>query len=107
MIGLIVCLILSGVIFTPIIIFKNRIGFQKLELIAKIIAIILFALGVVRSFWNDAFVWVINGGVYGEIYYQQSDILQSLLRWGLMLSFVVYPCAIFFKGRPLRNISIY
>ena len=44
---------------------RNTItGFQKLELIAKIIAIILFALGVIRSFWNDAFVWVINGGVY-------------------------------------------
>ena len=79
----------------------------KIVKIIKTLAIILFVLAVLRSFLNDSFIWVINGGNYAEHYYKTTDILQSLLRWGLTLSFIVLPCAAFFKTRVLKNVAIY
>ena len=86
----------------------TNIHFQKTVLLTiKILTIILFVLAVARNFLNDNFVWIINGGTYGDVYYQNVDIAQSLLRWGLTLSIIVLPCAAFFKTRVLRNIAIY
>lgn len=86
---------------------KFLIKKDKINLILKILAITLFTLGIVRCFLNDNFIWVINGGTYGETYYKTKDILQSLLRWGTFFAYVVYPCAVFFKARVLKNFAIY
>lgn len=87
--------------------FRKKIGDKAFWIILKVLAVAYFTLGIVRCFLNDSFIWVINGGTYGGVYYKDSDVLQSLLRWGLYLGYVVYPCAVFFKSRVLKNIAIY
>lgn len=103
-------LIIVGIVFAtiiPLVIFKNKLNKKILLLSMKILAIILFALGIIRCFLSDNFIWTINGGTYGGLYYKRKDIVQSLLRWGLFLSYVVFPCAMFFKHRVLKNFAIY
>ncbi len=102
-----VILALSLVVVLPLIIFKNKIGEKNILLIARILAISFFALGILRCFMNDNFIWVINGGTYNLTYYQTTDILQSLLRWGMMLGYVVYPVAVYFSTRTTKNFAIY
>lgn len=84
---------------------KIPTGFIKL--FCKILAVALFALGTFRVFLNDNFIWMINGGNYGEAYYQTQDVRQSVLRWLTYLSFMVYPCAAFLKIRTLKNFAVY
>lgn len=107
MINIFIILALVLGAFIPLYVLKDKLNKEKLILTTKILAIVLFSLGVFRNFLNDNFVWVINGGRYGGIYYKTKDVLQSLLRWGMMLSFIVYPCAIYFKHRVLKNFAIY
>lgn len=95
------------VAFALLMIFKQKIGEKKMTLILKVMSIALLVLFTVRSFLNDNFVWVINGGVYGGVYYENHDYLQSILRWGILVAFVTYPCAIFFKSKFLKNLAIY
>lgn len=104
--SLIVALAVS-VCFILLFIFKNKISQKNINTILKIAAVGLFTLGVLRNFLNDNFVWVINGGTYLEVYYDKRDIIQSLLRWGHYLSYVVLPCAVFFKIRTYKNFAIY
>lgn len=73
----------------------------------KILAVALFVLGTFRMFLNDAFIWVINGGEYDLTYYEKTDVGHSILRWFTYLSFMVYPCAAFFKLRTMRNFAVY
>ena len=80
---------------------------NKILLSIKILSVILFVLGVFHNFLNDNFIWVINGGTYSEVYYHNTDILQSLLRWGLVLGIVICPVAAFFKTRVIKNFVIY
>lgn len=107
MLAPIIVLLLSAGVFVPLYIFRDKITSDKMNLIAKIMAIVLFTLGVFRLFLNDSFVWVINGGAYGGIYYKTTDVLQSILRWGMTFAYIVYPCAIFFSLRTLKNFAIY
>lgn len=103
-------LLIFGIVavsFVLLLIFKNKLGKDKVILLLKIFSVSLFVLVNFRSFLNDNFVWVINGGTYGSIYYKTSDVWHSILRWTLMLSYVAYPCAIFFKSKFLKNVSIY
>lgn len=107
MLASIIVILLSAGIIIPLCILKNKIGIEKISLIAKIMAIVLFVLSIVRLFLNDSFIWIINGGTYGDIYYKTTDVLQSLLRWGLTLAYIVYPCAVFFSTRTLKNFAVY
>lgn len=107
MLPLIIILLVSAGIFVPLFILKNKIGIERLRLIAKIMAIALFTLALIRLFLNDSFIWVINGGTYGGIYYKTTDVWQSILRWGMTFAYIVYPCAIFFSLRTLKNFAVY
>lgn len=103
-------LIILGIVvcaFLPLVLCKNKLGEKRIDLILKILSISLFALAFVRCFLNDRFIWVINGGTYGESYYKDQDVLQSLLRWGITFAIVVYPCAVFFSKRIFKNWAIY
>ena len=91
----------------PLIVFRKRIGENRFRMIVKILSIALFCLAFIRMYLNDNFIWVINGGVYDNTYFHTTDILQSLLRWGMLFAFVVYPCATFFKTRTLKNFAMY
>jgi len=91
----------------PLIILKNKVSNNMILKLCKIFAIVLFLLATIRCFLSDGFIWVINGGVYGGFYYKDFNLLQSLLRWGLLLSIIVYPCASFFKNQTMRNVACY
>lgn len=106
MLAIIIILLLSTAIALPLILLKNKVK-NHLSLIVKIMAIVLFSLGIVRNFLNDNFLWVINGGTSGEVDYNVHDYLQSILRWFMLLSFVVYPCAAFFDIKTFKNIAVY
>lgn len=95
------------VIFTALLILKKYIPTKIIDKSIKILSIILFSLGILRCFLNDQFIWVINGGTYGEIYYKQTDIVQSLLRWGHYLCYIVMPCAAFFSKKIYKNVVVY
>ncbi len=107
MLNIIIILAIVLATIIPLIVLRKKLNNKYLTLALKIMAITLFALGILRGFLNDNFIWVINGGTYSEIYYKSSDILQSLLRWGLHLSYVVFPCAVFFRHRVIKNFAIY
>ena len=104
--SLIVVLIVAAII-TLLKIFKKKIPNRWLSKGIKAASIVLFSIAVFRSFLNDDFIWVINGGTYSDILYQKSDIVQSLLRWGHYLACVVLPCACFFEKRIFKNVAVY
>ena len=73
----------------------------------KVIALIYLAIAFVRYMLSDSFIWVINKGVYGGKYYEYVDVLQSVVRWGHYVSYVVYIMAAFFDSRLFKNIAVY
>lgn len=85
----------------------KKIPSSTIALLCKIFAVSLFAAGTFRMFLNDSFVWIINGGNYGQDYYQSKDVWQSILRWLTFLSFMAYPCAAFLKLRTVKNFAVY
>lgn len=71
-------------------------------------AVILFcAVGFFRFMLSDSFTFVINGGYYDEVFYDATDSLQTVLRWGYYLNYAVLPMAVFYKSRLFRNIASY
>lgn len=107
MINIIIIFAIVLGITIPLVVLKDKLNKDKVILATKILAIVLFSLGILRNFLNDSFIWVINGGTYSHIYYKVTDITQSILRWFMTLSFIVFPCAAFFKHRVLKNWAIY
>lgn len=106
MIAIIVNLLIVAAIALPLIFLKNKLS-KHLLLILKIMAVTLFSLGIIRNFLNDNFLLVINGGDFYGSYYKTHDYLQSILRWFMTLSFIVYPCAVFFDIKTFKNLAIY
>ncbi|MBQ3048167.1 MAG: hypothetical protein IJD48_04055, partial [Clostridia bacterium] len=99
--------ILALAISIPLIVYRDKIGQNKITKLIKILAISVFALSIFRNFLNDAFMLVINGGETGGVYYKTADVLQSLIRWGMGFIIVVNICAIFYQKRTMRNFAIY
>lgn len=73
----------------------------------KILAIVYIAVVFFRYILSDQFIWVINKGTYNGKYYEETDLLQTILRWGHHLSSVVIVMAVFFNSRLFKNIAIY
>jgi len=80
---------------------------QKLNTLFKGAVLLFCAIGYFRLMLSDSFMFVINGGYYDEIFYDVTDPLQSILRWGYVLNYTVLPVAIFFESRLFRNIASY
>ena len=80
---------------------------KKTDLFFKIVTLVFCAIYFFRFFLSDGFVFVINGAYYDEIFYEATDPLQSILRWGYYLNCAVLPMAIFFERRLFRNIASY
>lgn len=106
MLNIILIFVIAAALSGLLIFFKDKLN-DKFVLILKILGVAIFVLALSRCFMNDNFIWVINGGNYGDIYYSSTDVLQSLLRWGMYLAYIILPCAVFFKSRTVRNIAIY
>ena len=103
----ILVLALSLAICVPFVFLRRRIQTSTADKLLKALAIVVFLVAMGRCFMNDNFIWVINGGVYGEHYYKVSDVLQSILRWFMFASYTIYICAVFFENRTMRNFAIY
>lgn len=80
---------------------------KKRSLYIKIFAIIYFLVCFAKVFFADGFIWIINGGFYGDTLYEKTDILQSLLRWGMYFSCLITTTAACTKPRVFKNISVY
>ena len=86
-------------------VFKNNNRFFSRFI--KTLAVIYFAWAFFRFMLADSFIWVINKGIYSGTYYESTDVLQSVLRWGQYISYVVLPMACFFNSRLFKNLAIY
>ena len=73
----------------------------------KVLTVLYCVIGFFRFMLSDSFVYVINGGFFNNKWYDEQDILQSILRWGYYISYSVVPMAVFFKNRLFRNIASY
>ena len=101
--------------YIKILILQKRRGEELLKLsenktyyrVLKILAITLFTIAFFRYFFSDSFIWVIKDGYYGGVYYNESDIWQTFLRWGQYTSYVVLPMAVFYKSKLFKNIAIF
>ncbi len=80
---------------------------QKLNTLFRGAALLFSVVVFFRFFLSDAFMFVINGGYYDQIFYEATDPLHSILRWGYYLNCAVIPMAIFFESRLFRNIASY
>lgn len=86
--------------------FLNDKTKKILTVILKVIAVALFSLYIVRLFFNDYFIWIINGGRYGDLYYEARDIPQSIVRWSYTTAICLIPTAAFFKSKTLSKLTI-
>ena len=76
-------------------------------LFLKILTLVFCGVGFFRFMLSDAFIYVINGAWFEGTWYEKTDYLQLVLRWGYYLSYAVLPMAVFFKSRLFRNIASY
>lgn len=94
------------IILVCLLVFKKRNN-ESLSLLLKILVVVFCALGVLRLFLSDSFIYVINGHWIDGKFYQDLDILQSILRWGYFATYAVLPLAVFFESRLMKNLASY
>ena len=75
--------------------------------VLRVFTIVFCAVGFFRFMLCDGIIYVINGGVMHEIYYEQSDLLSAIVRWGYFAHYSVLPMAVFTKSRLFRNLACY
>ena len=73
----------------------------------KITTFAFCAVGFFRLMLSDSFIYVINGGKHNNVYYETTDYLQTILRWGYYLNYVILPMAVFFDSRLFKNVASY
>lgn len=73
----------------------------------KILVLAFCMVGIFRFFLSDSFIYVINKAKFNGVFYDKTDILQTILRWGYYLNYAVLPMAIFFDSRLFKNIASY
>ena len=85
----------------------RKVDDRKFDIFLKVVTIVFCAIGYFRYFLSDGFIFVMNGGWYGDIYYDNADIWQSILRWVYFTAYSVFPMAVFFKSRFFKNVASY
>ena len=73
----------------------------------RIFTVIFCAVGFFRFMLCDGFIFVINGGLMDEVFYETKDILSTVIRWGYFASYSILPMAVFTKSRLFRNLACY
>ena len=101
-----IVLLLAAILVSLLLLIIKKLP-QKLNTIFKGAVLLFCAIGFFRFMLSDSFVFVINSGYYNEVYYETTDYLQTVLRWGYYLNYAVLPMAIFFDSRLFRNIASY
>ena len=80
---------------------------DKFRQILGAVVIIYCALGFFRGFLSDSFLYVINGGWFENVFFEKTDVLQTVLRWGYGLCYAALPVAVFYKSRFFKNLASY
>lgn len=102
----IITLILAAAIAaTSLIAVKN--SKKSFGILIKSLMLAFCAIGFFRFMLSDSFVYVINGGYYADVFYDATDPLQTVLRWGYYLNYAVIPMAVLFDSRLFRNVASY
>ena len=73
--------------------------------ILKILTVALGVIGLFRFMLCDGFIYVINGGLMNMVFYEEADVLSTVLRWGYFACYAVVPMAVFTKSRLFRNLA--
>ena len=81
--------------------------YDRLDHILKGLTFAYCAVCFFRFLLPDAFIYQINGAWFESKYFDSSDILGLVLRWGYYTNCVVLPMAVFTKSRLFRNIASY
>ena len=95
----------AGVVLLLLLLTKKGSG-ARINIL-KTLTVLFCALGFFRQWMTDSIVYVINGGWLEEVYYEMTDYLQIILRWGYLSAYSVIPLAVFTKSRVFRNIAGY
>ena len=85
----------------------RKVEDDKFDKFIKGLTLAFCLIGFIRFFLSDSFVYAMNGAWRGDVYYDDPDFLQAVLRWGYFTAYSVYPLAIFFNSRFFRNIASY
>lgn len=80
---------------------------RAFQLFLKISTFAFCAVGFFRFMLSDSFIYVINDGWHNQQHYQQTDVLQSILRWGYYLNYAILPMAVFCNSRLFKNLASY
>ena len=80
---------------------------DRLDRILKGLVLAYCTICFIRFLLPDAFIYQINGAWFEEHYYNSTDILGLVLRWGYYTNCVVLPMAVFTSSRLFRNIASY
>lgn len=80
---------------------------RKFNIFIRTLTVVFCAIGFVRFFFSDSFIFAINGAWYEGVYYDKPDFWHAALRWGYNTAYSVLPMAVFFKSRFFRNIASY
>ncbi|MBQ9801780.1 MAG: YwaF family protein [Clostridia bacterium] len=73
----------------------------------RVMTVLFCAIGFFRFMLCDGFIYVINGGLMDTVYYESTDVLSTVLRWGYFAHYAVLPMAVFTKSRLFRNLACY
>ncbi len=75
--------------------------------VIRTLVIAFCVIGFFRQWLADSIYLVIDGGWYGDVFYERRDTLQMVLRWGYFSAYSVLPVAAFTNVRLFRNIAAY
>ena len=67
--------------------------------ILKTLVVLFCTVGFVRFFLSDAITYVINGGWFQGVYYEQTNFPHLVLRWGYYTNYAVLATAVFTSNR--------
>lgn len=101
-------LLLIVAAFLAVILLLLKKHTKKINIILKILVVIYFVVGFARLFLPDDFILVINGAYDYSIFFNSTDYLSSILRWGYQTSLIILPVSIFFKdNKYMKRIVVY
>ncbi len=73
----------------------------------RILTVAFCAIGFFRFMLCDGFIYVINGAWMDLTYYEATDVLSTVLRWGYFACYSILPMAVFTSSRLFRNLACY
>lgn len=94
------------IVIATLFLFKKK-SEGAFSLFLKIFTLAFCLVGYIRLFLSDAFLYVINGAYFNGVYYETSDVLQTILRWGYFLNYAVLPMAVFFNSKTFKSVACY